>query len=340
MPETPGICDIGRGTYPRQDDATSQAQAKTQVRPVLKTNDPVLLSFAQDLLAQGDVQSVVFDENMSVMDGSLGILPRRLMVADEDFERGKTLLQDGLARRAAPREVSEDRFLGGKLVVRQFRDGFRAGLDAVLLAAAVPAQAGEDVLELGSGAGTASLCLAARVDGVTITGTDIESDLVGLANGNATANAMGTRVVFVTVDVLDLPADMRRYYDHVFCNPPFHGGDGETSPDAARALAMQDDGDLAAWLGVGLKRTASGGTFTAILRADRLGEALAALPQAGLRIFPVWPRTDEPAKRVLVQVKKGSRAPLVLLPGLVLHLSDGAYTAAADDVLRGAALAV
>jgi len=310
------------------------------MRPVLKTNDPVLLSFARDLLAQGDVPSMVFDENASVMDGSLGILPRRLMVADEDFERGKALLSDGLARRAAPKEISEDLFLGGRLVVRQFREGFRAGLDAVLLAAAVPPGAGENVLELGSGAGTASLCLAARVAGVTITGTDIESDLVGLANGNATANGMGERVVFVTVDVLDLPPDMKRDYDHVICNPPFHGSDGETSPDAARALAMQDDGALAAWLGVGLKRTASGGTFTAILRADRLGEALTALPQTGLRIFPLWPRGGEAAKRIVIQVKKGSRAPLALLPGLVLHRPDGAYTAEADEILRGAALTI
>ena len=308
------------------------------MRPVLKTNDPVLLSFAQSLLAEGEIASVVFDENASVMDGSLGILPRRLMVADEDYERGRSILRDGLARQAAPREISEDRFLGGRVAVRQFRDGFRAGLDAVMLAAAVPAGAGDDVLELGSGAGTASLCLAARVPGVTVTGAEIDSDLTGLANGNATANGMGERVVFVTVDALDLPADMKRDYDHVLCNPPFHGGEGETSPDAARALAMQDDGALAAWLAAGVKRTKSGGTFTAILRADRLGEALAALPQTGVRIFPVWPRAGDAAKRVILQVSKGSRAPLTLLPGLVLHAADGTYLPEADEVLRGAAL--
>ncbi|MEI9989651.1 MAG: DUF2007 domain-containing protein [Rhizomicrobium sp.] len=305
------------------------------MRPVLKTNDPVLLSFAQSLLAQGDIASVVFDENASVMDGSLGILPRRLMVADEDLERGKTLLREGLARRDAPKEVSEDRFLGGKLVVRQFRDGFRAGLDAVMLAAAVPAGEGDEILELGSGAGTASLCLAARVPGARLTGAEIESELVTLANRNATANGMGERAVFVTVDALDLPADMKRDYDHVLCNPPFHGGEGETSPDAARVLAMQDNGTLPDWLAAGLKRTISGGTFTAILRADRLGEALAALPRTGVRVFPLWPRDGEPAKRVIVQATKGSRAPLALLHGLVLHEADGSYTAAADAVLRG-----
>ncbi|HXC56438.1 MAG TPA: DUF2007 domain-containing protein [Rhizomicrobium sp.] len=305
------------------------------MRPVLKTNNPVLLSFAQSVLSEAQIQSVVFDENASVMDGSLGILPRRLMVADDDFERGLALLKEGVARRQAPPEVTADRFLGGKLTVRQFADGFRAGLDAVMLAAAVPAEAGEAVLELGSGAGTASLCLAARAAGVTVTGAEIESELVTLANGNATQNGLGDRVVFVTVDALALPSDMRRDYAHVLCNPPFHGADGEQSPDALRAEAMHDDGQLAAWLGVGVRRTAAGGTFTAILRADRMGEALAALPQAGVGVYPLWPRAGAPAKRVLLQVKKNSRTPLALLPGLVLHQEDGSYTSEADAVLRG-----
>lgn len=305
------------------------------MRPILKTNDQVLLSFAKSQLAQGGVESIVFDENASAMDGSLGILPRRLMVADDDFERARALLQAALERKPEAPEVEEDRFLGGKVLVRQFKDGFRAGLDAVMLAAAVPARSGESVLELGSGAGTASLCLAARVPGLTVTGAEIESELVGLSNGSATANDLGDRVVFVTVDALDLPADMRRDYDHVFCNPPFHGADGERSPDAARALALQDDGAIAAWLQTGVKRTAPGGTFTAILRADRLGEALAALPATGVTIFPLWPRMGDAAKRVIVQAKKASRAPVALLPGLVLHEADGRYTGEADAVLRG-----
>ena len=142
--------------------------------------------------------------------------------------------------------------------------------------------------------------------------------------------------MFVTVDVLDLPADMRRAYDHVFCNPPFHGADGLVSPDASRAQAMHDDGTLADWLTIGMKRTASGGTFTCILRADRLSEALAALPDVGIGVLPLLPRADEPAKRVILQVKKGGRAPLALLPGLVLHEADGGYTPRADAILRGA----
>ena len=228
--------------------------------------------------------------------------------------------------------TTEDRFLGGRVLVRQPQDGFRGGLDAVMLAASVPARPGETVLELGAGAGTASLCLACRTENLTITGLEIDARLAGLANANAAANGMEGHVSFVAGDALDPPAALRRSFDHVFCNPPFH--EGEVSPDAARARALQDDGRLAGWLAAGLKRTVSGGTFTAILRADRLGEALAALPEGGVTVFPLWPRAGVAAKRVVVQVRQGSRAPLAILPGLVLHESDGRYTEEADAVLR------
>lgn len=236
-------------------------------------------------------------------------------------------------------EAHDDRFLGGRIVVRQPRDGFRAGLDAVMLAAAVPAKAGETALELGSGAGTASLCLAGRVDGLTLQGIEIDESLALLANANAAANGMDGRVSFVAGDALAPPEELRHAFDHVFCNPPFHGG--EASPDAARAKALHDDGHLADWLAAGLRRTASGGSFTAILRADLLRVALLALPHHGLTIFPLWPHAGEKAKRIVIQARNGSRAPIALLPGLVLHEADGRYTKAADAVLRdGASLAL
>ncbi|HWD27191.1 MAG TPA: DUF2007 domain-containing protein [Rhizomicrobium sp.] len=308
------------------------------MKPVLKTNNVVLLSFVRDLLAQAGIESLVFDENASVMDGSLGMLPRRLMVADEDFARGVALVKDAVARGPAqvpPHEISEDRFLAGRILVRQFKGGFRAGLDAVMLAAAVPARGADQVLELGSGAGTASLCLAARVGELRVTGAEIDSELVALANDNAAANGLDARVVFAAADVLDLPPDLKRDYDHVLCNPPFHAQSGERSPDAERARATHDEGCLSNWLSVGVKRTASGGTFTAILRADRLGEALAALPATGVAVFPLHPRVGEAAKRVIVQLTKTSRAPLEMRHGLVLHEAGGRYTDLADGILRG-----
>jgi tRNA1(Val) A37 N6-methylase TrmN6 len=236
--------------------------------------------------------------------------------------------------------TTDDKFLGGRVIVRQFQSGFRAGLDAVMLAAAIPAEAGSKVLELGAGAGTASLCLASRVPDVSVTGVEIDPQLVALANENVAANGNSDRVVFVAGDVFDLPSHLKQHFDHVFCNPPFHAETGEISPDAGRDVALRDVGKLGDWMEIGLRRTVSGGTFTTILRADRLGEALARLPERGVVIFPLWPRAGEAAKRVILQVRKGARKESVLAPGLVLHEADGRYTEAADAVLRGAALSV
>ena len=228
---------------------------------------------------------------------------------------------------------TEDRFLGGRIVVRQLAAGFRSGLDAVMLAAAIPAQAGETVLELGSGAGAAALCLAART-GCSVTGLERDADLAALAAANASANGMAERVQFLAGDVFGLPADLKRDFAHVMTNPPFHGEEGRASPDAARAAAKHDDGRLGDWLKAGFRRTASNGTFTAILRADRLGEALAALPHRGTLVLPLWPREGVEAKRVILQVRKGARRPLGFLPGLILHEADGANSEAAEAILR------
>ncbi len=229
-----------------------------------------------------------------------------------------------------------DKFLDGRVVADQSGAGFRSGLDAVMLAAAVLAGTDETTLELGSGAGVASLCLAARVPGCAVWGLEIDPELVRLATANARANNQSDRVHFLAGDALQPPQELRCEFHHVFCNPPFHAGEGQAPPDAARARALHDEaGTLADWLKAGLKRTASGGNFTAILRADRLGEALAALPERGLAVLPLWPKAGEAAKRVIVQSRKGARAPLALLSGLVLHEADGRYTPHADAILRG-----
>jgi tRNA1Val (adenine37-N6)-methyltransferase len=231
-----------------------------------------------------------------------------------------------------------DTFLGGKVRITQSQTGFRSGLDAVMLAAAVPAITGQSFLELGAGDGTASLCLAARVPGVSVVGVEREESLVALACDNAAANHADC--TFVAADIFALPAELKREFDQVFCNPPFHG-EGQPSPDAARAAALMDDGQLRDWLKLGLQRTVSGGFFTAILRADRLNEALAALPQTGVSLFPLWPREGVAAKRVIIQARKASRAAFSLLPGLVLHRDDGSWTPGAEAVLRrGSALAL
>ena len=238
-------------------------------------------------------------------------------------------------------EFTQDCFLGGRVRLRQPARGFRSGLDVVLLAAAVPARSGDEILVLGAGSGAGSLCLAARVRGCAIQGVEIDPDLAQLANDNAASNGLAKRVRFVAADIFALPKTLRRSFNHVFCNPPFHGGSGALPLESARARALHDDGQLAAWLAAGMKRVGSEGTFTTIVRCDRLAEALGALPGRGVSILPLWPRADDPAKRVILCVRQGSRAPLKLLPGLVLHEKNGRYTRQADAILRdGRALAL
>jgi len=231
--------------------------------------------------------------------------------------------------------VTDDGFLNGRIRARQLRNGFRAGMDTIMLAASVPAKKGDDVLELGAGAGVASLCVAARVPGCEVTGIEIEPEMVGLANGNAKLNRLEKRVHFIEADVFKLPAVARKEFDHVFCNPPFHEAAARPALERIRQRALQDQGKLADWIAAGFKRVGGKGTFTAIVRADRLSTVMCALPSTGVNVFPLWPKPVEPAKRVIIQVTKGSRAQSVILPGLVLHDDDGKHTPEAEAILRG-----
>ena len=232
-------------------------------------------------------------------------------------------------------ELTEDKFLGGRLVAAQPKRGFRAGHDAVLLAAAVPARAGERALELGSGSGVASLCLALRVPGLTVQGIEIERELVDLANANAARNGMKERVAFAPGNAEKFEAGQG--FHHVFFNPPFHPDTGHASPVAARDRAMRDVGEaVALWTRSALKAIRPGGTLTAILRADRQAEIVDIVGGRGTTVLPLFPRAGEAPKRVIVRIDKEGDAPLRVAAGLVLHLADGKPTPEAEGVLRHA----
>lgn len=227
--------------------------------------------------------------------------------------------------------------LDGRVRYAQPAEGFRSGIEPVLLAAAVPAQPGERVLEAGSGAGAALLCLAARVPGISGVGVEIAGDLAALANANARENGFaGLR--FVAADIAAMPE--MGLFDHACANPPYHAASGTASPDAARARSkMAPDGLLTAWVAALAGRLRPRGTLSLALPATALPAGLAALAAArcgSVALLPLWPRTGQPAKLVLLQARRGGRGPFRLLPGLVLHEAQG-FTATAQDVLRRAA---
>jgi tRNA1(Val) A37 N6-methylase TrmN6 len=244
-----------------------------------------------------------------------------------------------------PAGTTTDDFLGGRVRIVQPRAGHRAGSDAVFLAAAVPAKTGERALDAGAGVGVAGLCLLARVPSLEVTAIEIDARLCALAEDNAARNGFADQFAVIEADViaptkvLRARGLVREGYDHVIANPPFHAeGEVRAAPDAGRAAAhVMGRGQLALWVHFLTAMAAPKAALTLIHRAECLSEILDLLQGrfGDVAVFPLFPKTGEPATRIIVQGRKGSRAGLRLLPGLVLHGRDGAYTENAEAVLRG-----
>lgn len=237
-------------------------------------------------------------------------------------------------------DLTEDTLLGGRVRLRQPKGGYRAAIDPVLLAASVPAQPGEHVLDLGTGTGAAALCLMARRPGIRITGVEIEPSIADLATENARLNQIDCDFEVRLGDLTKDDSFSHANFDHVMANPPFHDAARQRlsaiRPKAhANAFAREA---LGQWIDVGLKRLRTGGTLTLIHKPERLGDILGALARRAGRVIvlPIAPRTDMPAARVIVQAVKGRRTPLALLPAIVLHEADGRFRPEIDAVLRGA----
>jgi tRNA1(Val) A37 N6-methylase TrmN6 len=243
-------------------------------------------------------------------------------------------------------DVTEDAFLGGRLLLWQKRSGHRAGHDAILLAAATSAKPGQCVVDLGAGVGAAGLALARRVGGVSLTLVEIDGELAGLARDNARANSIAADVA-----VLDVTADTQAFaaahllpdsVDVVLMNPPFndparHRG----SPDQARHTAHVATADtLQAWVHAARRILKSGGVLTLIWRADGVAEVLTALSRGfgSVSVLPVHGDAGRPAIRVLVRAVKGGRAPTQILSGLMLNDESGVPKNEVRDVLQGSAV--
>lgn len=242
-----------------------------------------------------------------------------------------------------------DAFFGGRLRVHQPRRGFRSGLDAVLLAASAPQTAGE-IVDVGAGAGVAGLGAALRSPAAPLTLVEAEPGMAALARDNLDRAGRAAPGRVAECDVL-VPRARRAagLADGaavlVLTNPPFHAaGRVRQPPDAARARAhvMPAAGPggatpLEAWLRAAVALLAPGGAFRMIHRADALGAVLTAIGGrlGALRILPVHAREGEPALRILVAGRKGSRAALAIEPALVLHHPDGAPTARLEHLSKG-----
>jgi tRNA1(Val) A37 N6-methylase TrmN6 len=249
-----------------------------------------------------------------------------------------------MASTAVPGSLTEDAFLGGRLRILQPEKGYRAGIDAVFLAAAIPCVAGESLFEAGIGTGVAALCTVARNPTIHVTGIEIASRYTMLCTENAKRNGFAHSVRVITSDVKEaLRKDLSEMpqhgsFNHAFANPPyFDEGKSTPSPNIlkAQAHAFGPD-DLEIWIKVMHLMVALRGTVTIVHRAESLGKILTAMEDrfGDIRIAPLYARDGTAASRVIVQGIKGSKAPMQLLPGLILHGENSQFTPDAEAVLR------
>jgi tRNA1(Val) A37 N6-methylase TrmN6 len=231
-------------------------------------------------------------------------------------------------------ETTSGSLLGGRVGYRQLRSGHRTGFEPVLLAAHIAAQPGQSVLESGTGAGAALLCLAERVAGVIGVGIELDSELAQLAAKNFHANGR-ENLHAVQANVQNLPFAVEKF-DHVMANPPWFAAAGTPSPDERRALAHRAGPDLLQlWIASLTSVLRPRGSLTLILPAASYAAAACALRAqkfGAIALYPLWPRAGLPAKMVICAAIKGAKSPDTLLPGLVLHDEHG-ITAAAQKIL-------
>jgi tRNA1Val (adenine37-N6)-methyltransferase len=228
--------------------------------------------------------------------------------------------------------------LGGRVIYCQPVSGFRSGIEPILLAASIPARAGEHVLEAGTGAGASLLCLTARVPGVYSTGVEMDAAMAELAAANAETN--GFSGIGIVQDRIE-SAVLSRLFDHAMANPPYHRAGDAASPDAGRATAKRgSDVLIRTWidrLSMSLRRR---GSLSLIVSAGMVPACLTAMSESRCRctaIFPLWPKVGRSAKLVLLRGVKDSNTPMRLLAGMVLHRPDGSFSDAAQAILGDAA---
>ena len=239
-------------------------------------------------------------------------------------------------------EFSCDDFLGGRVRAFQPRRGYRAGVDPVLLAASIDARPGQSILELGCGVGVASLCLANRVPGVSVTGVEMQPVYATLAMLNAKENNAAFDVV--EADLRKLPHDLRqRRFDHVIMNPPyFDRTAGTRSKNTGRDVALGGDTPLADWLDIGIRRLGPRAYLSLIQRIERLPEVLAALDGrlGSIIVKPIAGREGRAPELFLLQGRQEGRAAFRLAPTLIMHQGtvhqgdQESYTPLVNSILR------
>ena len=243
--------------------------------------------------------------------------------------------------------VTRDAFLGGRITLSQPEKGFRAGLDSVLLGAAVR-KGTQNLVDLGAGVGAAALVALALGRAERAVLAERDQAALDLAGDNIALNGFSDRATLVHVDVTASGSERRgaglldNAYDAVIANPPFFvAGQGTLANGDQRASARHMPGEaLDQWVRCAAASAAAGGEAIFIYPAEGLASLLSAFETrfGGLTILTLTPRPGGAASRVLLRGTKGSRAPLTLLASRSLHGAEGnGFSDEFDAIFRGEA---
>jgi tRNA1(Val) A37 N6-methylase TrmN6 len=237
---------------------------------------------------------------------------------------------------------------GAFFLIQPAAKGHRAGMDAMMLAAAVPSTFAGRLADLGAGAGAAGLAVAARCRKAEIVLVERSAEMAGYARRtleHPENAAVAARASILTADVT-LTGKAREAagladgaFDFAIMNPPFNEGHDRATPHALKREAhVMEDGLIEAWIRTAAAIVKPRGGLAVIARPKSLTALLDALAGrfGNAEIVPVHPRDDAPAIRVIVRAVRASRAALSLMPPLVLHTSGGhAFTERADAINNG-----
>jgi len=234
-------------------------------------------------------------------------------------------------------ETTIDGLLDNRIKLEQQANGYRVAVDTVLLAAAVPAEPIDRVLELGCGVGGAMLCLASRVPSVAVMGVEIQHSLALLCRDNIVRNKIVADLCVQVGDATKLSPAFAGVFRHVMMNPPYHDeARHDASPQAQKRVAnTEKEGDLPLWIANAAKSLRRKGSLTLIHRADRLDEIIKFLSPAfgKIEIYRILPKVGAEPKRVVVRAYKDTDSD-IQSRDFILHKADGGYTDEAEAILR------
>ncbi len=236
---------------------------------------------------------------------------------------------------------TNDYLLNKKVKIFQPQDGYRASTDAVFLSSLLDekkVKQNAKILDVGSGTGAISLCLASRLKdkNVEILGIDIQNDLVELSNFSSQENGFDSFLKYQNIDIRDKLAIKGGKFDFVITNPPYSDHD-MPSPNKSKKIAHNhQDFDLTGWISFCLRMLKPKGVILLINRAEAINEIINAMQnKAGnIQILPIYSKLGQDAKRVAVIAEKTSKAITKILPPFYIHNEDSSYTDKAEAILR------